>query len=77
MGLNTVITRMAQKVGVYADTLKSAFLRVSSSIDSKPLFFMGGFLLFGWGLYDFLPWLSKVICGFILMAIGYLMGSKR
>ncbi len=47
------------------------------TFEIRIVFFFGGLILLGYGLFLYLPWLSYSICGVILMAIGWLMGGKR
>jgi hypothetical protein len=70
MGLKTVITIMARRVGVYADTLKSAFLRAGSAFDRRDLLVFGGLSMLGYGLYLQSPSLAFSVCGSIIMLIG-------
>jgi len=73
---------MAQKVGVYVDTLKSAFLRVWKylDIDKGDLFVFGGLSMLGYGLYLQSPSLAFSVCGSIIMSIGlvgYFTGGSK
>ncbi len=47
------------------------------TFEIRIVFFFGGLILLGYGLFLYLPWLSYSMCGVILMAIGWLMGGKR
>jgi len=60
-------------------SLNSAFSKngvLRATFDIRVFFFIGGLSLFGYGLYLYIPLVSYIACGFILMAVGWLMEDK-
>ena len=66
MGLKSSLISVFSKIGV----LRATF-------DIRIVFFIGGLCLFGYGLYLYIPWVSYSVCGFILMAVGWLMEDRE
>jgi len=56
--------------------MKSRIEAVKNAFDIRVLFFIGGLILFGYGLWLFRPWVGFAVSGFVLMSIGYLMKDK-
>jgi len=49
---------------------KSLWLMVYNSISLRDIFVFGGLALLGYGLYQFIPWVSLSVCGLLLMLLG-------
>lgn len=54
--------------------MKAFILKVASHVEFCDVCLFGGFALLGYGLWLYLPWLSYVVCGGVLMSIGLFMG---
>jgi len=57
--------------------MKNFLQRIKSFSDIRDVFVFGGLGMLGYGLY--LKWgegVALIVCGVLLMAIGYLMGDK-
>lgn len=60
---------------VYA-FIAAFFLSVKTAFDIRDFLFLGGFLLLGYGLYLYSPWISFTIAGVLLMVAGYFWKAK-
>jgi hypothetical protein len=75
MALKSAISSMISLVGVLKTALATRVSAMWNAFDIRPVFFFGGLLMLGYGLFLYLPWVSFSVCGLILMAVGYLMRS--
>jgi hypothetical protein len=46
-------------------------------LDVRLFLFLGGLIMFGYGLYQYSPWISFTVCGLILMLMGWMMGDPE
>ena len=77
MSIKSVVNSIASLAGRLKAFLVIRVSAMWASFDIRPVFFFGGLILLGYGLYLYLPWLSYSICGVILMVVGWLMEGKR
>lgn len=77
MALKSLIDSIISPVGRLAKFLTFAASTMWLAFDIRLVFFFGGLILLGYGLFLYLPWVSFSVCGVILMATGWLMGGKR
>jgi hypothetical protein len=73
MALKSLVNLSVSIVGKLRAVLTFAFV----AFDIRPVFFFGGLILLGYGLFLYLPWVSFAVCGVILMVVGWLMGDKK
>jgi hypothetical protein len=57
-------------------SVKTAFKAFIDWLDIRDFLMLGGFLLLGYGLYLFSPWVSFSIAGVLLMATGFFWKGK-
>ena len=75
MSLRLVIKSMVSIVRKLIVFLIAHISAMWGAFDIRPVFFFGGLLMLGYGLFLYLPWVAYSVCGVILMAVGYLMRS--
>jgi len=64
--LNSLVLFLSSLVGKF----KLAF-------DIRIVFFLGGLISLGYGLFLFKPWIAFTVVGLILMVVGWLMEDKE
>jgi hypothetical protein len=47
------------------------------AFDIRIVFFLGGLISLGYGLFLFKPWIAFTVVGLILMVVGWLMEDKE
>lgn len=77
MALKSLIDSIISPVGRLAKFLTFSVSAMWLAFDIRLVFFFGGLILLGYGLFLYLPWVSFSVCGVILMATGWLMGGNR
>ena len=80
MALKSAISSIDSMLSPVGRLVKFLIFSVSAmwlAFDIRLVFFFGGLILLGYGLFLYLPWVSFSVCGVILMATGWLMGGKR
>jgi len=40
------------------------------AFEIRDIFVFGGLVMLGYGLYQFIPWVSFAVCGFLLFFVG-------
>ncbi|MDY0412836.1 hypothetical protein [Methanothrix soehngenii] len=66
--------KIIRKIGRF---IKSLFKGLWNAFDIRDIFVFGGLGMLGYGLYlKWGQWLAFMVCGVLLMTIGYLMRDK-
>ena len=66
--------KIIKKIGNF---IKSLFKGLWNAFDIRDIFVFGGLGMLGYGLYlKWGQWLAFMVCGVLLMTIGYLMRDK-
>lgn len=76
MALKSVISSIVSMVGRLYKFLSFSVSTMWNAFDIRVVFFFGGLILLGYGLFLYLPWVSFSVCGVILMVVGWLMRGK-
>ena len=50
--------------------MKKVFATIKGWFDIRDVFVLGGLVMLGYGLYQFIPWVSFAVCGFLLFFVG-------
>ena len=64
-------------MGILGTKTKSLLSLAYAAFDIRDIFVFGGIAMLGYGLYlRWGAWLAYIVCGVLLMVIGYLMRDK-